>query len=284
MTKHMEIKPIACYLPEAETYFKSKGKSPELPISSLQKLNDVIWGLSKQTMTTVGARTSMGKSAFVGQIVADLLDQDKSVLYLSFEMTQRELVARLFSHKSRVPNYEVTKGNFESYINNWADFCEYLNDKKLVVTTGFGATWEEIDAFLSSLKKVPDVVIIDFIQSIKGSSKDGGKSFIDEYIRHFRQMCIEKNFAGVIVSQLNRSNQETKSKTPQMHQLKGTGYLEEHSDCVILLEWLYKTQSSKDKEKYQINVAKNRDGKTGFINVRFIPEIYTFKEYDETAD
>lgn len=60
-----------------------------------------------------------------------------------------------------------------------------------------------------------------------------------------------------------------------------TGALEEHSDSVVLLDWLYKTVKGAEMEDYKIHVAKNRNGRTGFVEAKFKPHYYHFEEKNE---
>jgi replicative DNA helicase len=55
--------------------------------------------------------------------------------------------------------------------------------------------------------------------------------------------------------------------------------LEEHSDMVLLLYWAwFYTRKPEDKNKYEIIVAKNRNGKTGKHECMYTPEFYLFEE------
>jgi replicative DNA helicase len=274
----MEIKPLTAYLSETEDVLNKRTSDPDLPITALPSLNNKTWGLPRGKMTIIGARTSMGKTAFALQIILDMLTNNKSVLYLSFEMKPQEIAERLFCNKYKIDNFELLVGKFSEYQPQWESFTQFLNNSKLIIADGFGKTWKELTDFMNTLTKQPDVVILDYIQSIAGSSVEG-KGFIDEYIRKFRELAISKGYAGVIVSQINRSNPDAKDKSPQLHQLKGTGYLEEHADLIILLNWVYKTQKIEDKSLYELNVAKNRSGRTGYIKLRYLPQYYLFEDW-----
>jgi replicative DNA helicase len=281
--KDLTVYPIQKYLPATRKVLEARGKEPELPIVSLPNLNKKIWGLSPSKMTIIGARTSVGKTAFAMQVAYDLAHQGHPVLYLSFEMKYDELIERIFVHRYKINNFDLLSGGFPKYQQQWADFENYLKDTRLVITDGFARKWQELDAFLDSLETVPKVIILDYIQAISQSSMEG-KGFIDEYIRHFRELCAYRNFAGVILSQVNRSNPDARDKTPQLHQLKGSGFLEEHADVVILLDWPCKHTKNTDPSKYHIHVAKNRTGRTGYMELKYIPETYTFEDIEDIRE
>ena len=258
----------------------NRGNNPELPILSLPTLNSKIWGLHKKKLTVIAARTSHGKSAFALQLAVDIAKQGKEVLFLSLEMNRQDMVERIFCNQKQIDNYHLLTGHFKDnaqYEKQYYDFLKEVDDMPLVFSDCIGRSWKEIDALVSGLKQKPQVIILDYIQAIK--LKSDQKEGLDDYIINFRKMAIDHNFAGILCSQINRDNQNEQDKRPQLHQLKGTGVLEEHSDVVIMLYWEYKTTSNESRINYfQANVAKNRNGRTGFVVMKYQPEYYLFTE------
>jgi replicative DNA helicase len=245
----------------------------------MPSLSDRIMGLPLGKMTVVGARTSMGKTAFAMQMMIDLLNIGAPILYLGFEMKPTELMDRLFCNLYKIDNYELARGAIHKHTKESEEFINDWQEKvTLVFADDFAKDWRELDDFLSTLKVKPLVIIVDFVQAIEHDHAND-KKFIDDYIRHFRMMCIRENFAGVIVSQVNRSNQEGKDKSPQLHQLKGSGFLEEHADLVLLLDWI--SRGKADESEFKVNVAKNRNGRTGYVKLKYYPQYYRFEEWKE---
>jgi len=191
-------------------------------------------------------------------------------------MKPPELLDRMFCNRYRVDNFELIRGKIDAYPTELEDFTKWARNVKLVFADDFAKDWNELDRFLVGLPTKPKVIVLDYIQAIAHNS-DKDKKFIDDYILNFRQMCVRENFAGVIVSQVNRMAPDSKTKEPQLHQLKGSGFLEEHADLVLLLDW-----RNKEKPDFSINVAKNRNGPTGWIDALYRPEHYRFEEKVDT--
>jgi len=124
-----------------------------------------------------------------------------------------------------------------------------------------------------------DVIFLDYMQNTRQNAKTKVDGY-DEYIRHFREMAIRYNFAAVLLSQINRTSQEGSDKKPYMHQMKGTGYLEEHSDAILLLHWPHKYDEKVDTNHYEVYIAKNKSGSTGSVNLRFYPQFSLFRQPD----
>jgi len=255
--------------------------APELPITSLPKLNEKMWGIRKRKLTVIGARTSQGKTSLAVQFCYDLAMQDKSVVFLSLEMENIECAERLLAHHYQINNRDLLKGQGDMYRDRAISFGEKMMTKKFIISDCIGRTWQEIDELVKnwhSIGKIPDVIILDYIQNIKLSGNTQ-KEQIDEYIRHFREMAIRYNFAGVLCSQINRTSPEAEDKIPQLHQLKGTGFLEEHADIVMLLHWPYFYDRKKgDKNHFELYLAKNKLGETGKIEMRYYPQHFMFRD------
>lgn len=248
-------------------------------------LSHKLHGIQKRELTVVGARTSHGKTAFISQVAVDLAMQDKEVLLLSLEMTKEKIGARIFCLVEHFNNTHAFRGGVNEYPARWEEFKRKTENFPLIITDILGKNWHDIKDMIDQTDLNPDVIILDYIQNIstRGQSKIEG---IDEYVGHFREMSIKRNFAAVLCSQVNRSSQDGDSKEPQLHQLKSTGFLEEHADNVLLLSWPYKytKQDStvvKNREDYTVYVAKNKDGETGYHKIKYIPEFYLFKEIEK---
>lgn len=265
---------------------EERPREPELAITSMPQLNRKIWGLRRGRLTIMAARTSHGKSALSLQVAKDLALSGKRVLYLSHEMTVEEMSERLFCSMEEVDNQVLLEGGFKTVAHKYAAWCGKIQNTNLVLSDQVGKTWKEIDDLLEDMNPRPDVVFLDYIQAIKGAgTMDVG--VLDEYIKNFRTMAKRYNYAGVLVSQINRSGQTVKGdKSPEIHQLKGTGFLEEHADVIVLLFWPHLVDSSKPAAEYWVHVAKNRSGRTGHIRLSYEGKYYLFKDrsVDEPAN
>lgn len=250
----------------------------------MPQLNNKLWGIRRGKLTVIGARPSHGKSTFVLQAAKDLALEGHNVLFLNFEMSNAETAERLLCNMYRINNRDLLMGKFNEHRHQFNNFQDDVQSMQLVFSDCVGSSWKEIDTLLNNMTVKPDVVIIDYIQAIKGVGvMDLGQ--IDEYIKKFREMAVTYNYAAVLVSQINRSAAQGKDHTPHVHQLKGTGFLEEHADVVILLYWPYKTNpSGEEPKKYWLDIAKNRGGITGSVRLDYIPEYCLFTDPSKPKD
>ena len=266
-------------LQKTKLILQSRGREPQIPIKSLPELNRKIWGLHTKKLTIVGGRTSQAKSAMLLQLAWDAASQGIPVLFLSLEMYEEDVNERLFFLTQRVDNLELIKGNINKYIELWDNFEKEVASKPIVITDMLGKTWQEIDEYLSTLTVKPKVVFIDHLQEAKSALFKNQKEIIEEYLKKLRVMAIRDDLSLVVASQINRASQDEKAGTePQLHHLKSSGYIEEGADIIILLHWPWSYSKKGDPNKFVLNVAKNRNGRTGWIDIRYRPECYFFYE------
>lgn len=283
MTTLSPVAPARDHLPSLGNLLKNRGKEPEIQLKSLPELSYKMWGIAPKELMCIAARTSMGKSSLALQVALDVASQGHRVLYLSLEMTVLSMLERMFCNKENVPGVEILRGNFSKYKEQWDSFCKHIQSTQLILTEGQGKNWKQIDALIGQIKPAPKVIILDYIQCVSGAGFEKRET-IDEYIRHLREMAIEHNFAAIIVSQINRSGAGGEDDDdPQIHQLKGSGYIEELCDKIVLCHWPWWNNKKNDKNQYRFILAKNRTGITGTINLRYIPEYFKFEDAREIA-
>lgn len=283
---NLNLNPLFKHFKPLRDNFNMRTEEPELPIRSLPVLNRKIWGIHKRKMTLIAARPSIGKSSIALQIAYDLAKQGKKIVFLSLEMTAEDILERLFCHEYKIDNQELLKGNFKIYENDFNKFEARMRTIPFSISDCIGRSWTEIDSVINHLSVKPDAIFIDHLNAIRVGRN--AKTDIDDYILNMYTLAKTKNIALVICCQINRDNQKDDDKTPQLHELKGSGNLEEMADIIIMLHWPFKyakKDQTIDRSKYFFIVGKNRNGLTGFVDIYFKPETYSY--YDvvkETND
>jgi replicative DNA helicase len=212
----------------------------------------------------------------------DLASQGHPVLFMSIESTSESVLERLFCYVKRINNYDLLTGQFNTHLPAWHEFLKEIESIPLVLDNTLGRDIGAIDSYITNLKEKPEAVFIDHIQDTDTMAKSEREG-IDKYLRHIRYLAIQFNFAVVACSQQNRASQGDDDKRPKLHQIKGSGGIEQISDIVLLLyyEGQGKAKDYAVNQKIEIHVAKNRDGLTGYIDhndIVYFPWFYSIED------
>lgn len=260
-------------------YLKALKDGREFKWDSMPDLNFILGGFERKKLVVIGGRPSEGKSALAVQMAYDFSKKHK-VLYLSLEMTEEEAMFRLLCHEKMIPNTDIYRGNLKNHVKKIQEFSDYLDEtnRRLIIQEQFGKTWEEVYQIIDHLKDdMPDIIFIDYVQCIQTKSKK--LDAIEDYIKNIRKFAIEQNCCIFLLSQINRGN-VTDNKEPSMDGLKGSGFLEEHADMIMLCSYPCKKDKKTPNDRFKILVEKNKNGMTGFHSCGFKPEHYKFYEYE----
>ena len=263
----VDLKPTLEVWRQMREEILSRKEYPEYPIG-LKDIDEVIWGLHKKELLTIGARTSVGKSDFAINIANNLADKKYRIIYFSLEMSKEQLVERLFSNQFEIDNMRLRKGKASDDILRYEkSFESYLIGINLLIDDHYGFYYDKVINVCELIK--PDFIIVDHIQMISPAGFKSKLEAIEEYVRKLKQLSLDLNFGTILLSQINRAGVEA----PSMENLKWAGILEEASDTVLLLRWEW------EANQYFVNVSKQRHGMVkSNIEIKFYPEFSKFTD------
>ena len=277
----MKIKQI---LTNIQKNILNRSDRPEMS-TGIGSLDEIMWGFKRGESVVVAGRTSMGKTSFMLHCARHLAKQGKKVIFISMEMSKETIAERFLVMENRIDNEKILKANFTAEEKRkLMDSILFMDDIDFNIQDDLGFKWEQIKAHVLSVK--PDIMFIDYIQMIPHIAGKNERESYSEYVRMTKEIAKQNNICIVLGSQVNRNAVEDKiPDIPKLHQLKGSGTLEENVDCVLLCHWPWKYKYSMKEEsanlnphEYLIDVAKNRNGRVGVTKIEFIPEWYTFRD------
>lgn len=241
--------------------------------------------ISPGRTTTLGARTSIGKSIFVMNWVGNMVLNGWYVGWFSPELDTNEIIDRMVCAEARIPIddwKEATLSNamFQDFINYRQKVYNQASDKLFINDAGV----QTVDDILNSVKirmlsSPVDVIVVDYLQKLKYEGSDLRKSITDA-VSKFYAFAKDNNVATILVSQLKR----TKEQYPQLSDLKESGDIENFSDNVILLHRDSVTHPT-DRQKAYYELPKNRVGQAlPPCRLRFLDYCLKFIEEDLPTD
>ena len=163
-----------------------------------------------------------------------------------------------------------------------------IADAPIYIDDTAGVTLRHVRATLRRLVKDRGVriAVIDYLQ-LMTPPNDGGRTHREQQIatlsRGLKALARELDIPIIVLAQLNRDvEKRTGSNRPRMSDLRESGTLEQDADVILLLHRAhYYTHNDEDLEKAELICAKQRNGPTGDVALRFRPEYMRFDNPEE---
>lgn len=268
------------------------------------ELDKMMSGLGRGDLTIVAARPGMGKSAYVlGRAVHVAMPKSDDVpglgvAFFSLEMPKEQLAARLLSSESRVDLKRFRTGNYDA--NDWKKLTDtaaligtlpiWIDDTSALNLTQLRAKVRKIEAACRRGEHGGEpsklgLVAIDYLQLMQGrKGATNREQEISEISRGLKQLAKEMGVPVMALSQLNRSveTRSTKDKRPQLSDLRESGAIEQDADNIIFIyRDEYYFRDSPDKGVAELILAKQRNGPTGTVRMKYTQE---YTRFDNLAD
>lgn len=243
-------------------------------------------GLHPGQLIIVAGRPAMGKTSLVLSMAQNSAVQSKSVVALfSLEMSKEELGFRLLSGLARIDSKRLRVGRLME--RDWPRLtvaADQLAKARIFIDDSGGLTVMDMRAKcrrLLSMEKKLDLIIVDYLQLMKGSKlsqKDGSREReISEISRNLKELAKELKCPIIALSQLNRGVESRQDKRPMLSDLRESGAIEQDADmvCFVYRDEVY-NKETEDKGVAELIVAKHRAGETATCRLAWIGEYTLF--------
>lgn len=256
------------------------GKMLGVP-SDLLDLDKALNGFQKTDLILLAARPSMGKTALALNIGTNAARKGKVVAIFSLEMSKSQLGTRLLSSASRVNSHYLNTGNIsDEDLTKVIDALKELSELKMYIDDTAGMGLLEMRSKVRRLRHEQglDMIIIDYLQLMQGGRAENRQQEISEISRGLKGLARELNVPILALSQLSRSVELRAEKKPQLSDLRESGSLEQDADIVMFLyrDEYYNRDDTSNQNIAELIIAKNRNGPTTSIRLRFDKEIVRF--------
>jgi len=191
--------------------------------TSLPEINSRFRGLKAGRITVISGLPSQGKSLLGGQLLMDCVEGGHKGLFLTWEMSEGELIDRFLAYLSRLPGDAITDPRkfaaeiedhasgviSEATKNRIAQAYRKAAELPLFVQAMHG---QSIISAISTIRrehrKAPvKVVAMDFVQRIpcaRGMEKQSYERQLTDIADRFQNLSQELGFHGILLSQLNK--------------------------------------------------------------------------------
>jgi replicative DNA helicase len=279
-------------------------------------------GLHPGDLYIVAGRPGMGKTSFVLNLAVNaaqprrvMTDEGEverpgyGVAFFSLEMPREQLASRVLASEGRVDVSKIRSGQIRG--EDWNKLTEaaamlgriplWLDDTPAISLLDLRAKLRRLQAEIARdagdgprAEKL-GIVMIDYLQLMSGRRDAGSREQeISEISRGLKQLAKEMQVAVIALSQLNRQveTRTTKDKRPQLSDLRESGAIEQDADAIMFIyRDEYYFEDSPDQGIAEVIVAKQRNGPTGKVRVRFesaytrfdnlAPDAYEYDNFDD---
>lgn len=245
-------------------------------------------GLQPSDLILVAARPSMGKTAFVLNIAEHVaFKSNLPVAIFSLEMSRGQLVNRLFAMEAKIDAQNIRNGTLSD--TDWERLIEsagVVGRSKLIIDDTPGITVPELRSKCRRYKLEEDIqlVIIDYLQLMAGSGRNNAsrQQEISDISRALKQLARELQVPVIALSQLSRAVEQRENHRPVLSDLRESGAIEQDADVVMFIyRDDYYHEDSEKKGIAEINIAKQRNGPIGTVDLVWLSQYTKFASLEK---
>lgn len=227
--------------------------------------------IQEHNLMVIAARTGVGKSGFALNLLEDLSKRYKC-LYFNMEMSESSIYRRLVSIMSSVPMDMLSNPQTDYQKKVVNESIKELSKRKIKIFTK-GQTIQSIRRrIIEEQKDEHTIVFIDYVGLICSVEKHKSLyELVTSVVKELRNISMTYNCTIFLLAQINRSGDDN----PKMRDLKESGELEQSATQVLILNGEETLQS---EQHIILEVAKNRDGRTGKTKLIYNRANQRFKE------
>lgn len=224
--------------------------------------------LSPGDMVVIGGRPSSGKTAFSIQLALKIAAQKKRVVYFSLETNKETIIDRMVACYGALP-LESIKRNYDFGLDT-AEVARTLDvmaglDIHVVEAAGRSVAWMESEA----LRLNADAVVVDYLSLVPEKAASIYER-VTKVSLALHTMAQKNHLLVIVLSQLNRAG----AGIPTMEHLRESGQIEQDADVIMLLA------TDRDTHECVVNVAKNKEGIVGAVQMYFDGARQRFSEME----
>lgn len=240
----------------------------------LTDLDRMTMGMKSGEMIVVGARPSMGKTAFAINVLRAVLTRDKRpAMLFSMEMGAEAIITRMTAAAGDL-TLDKLRDPTTMDDHDWPKLAAGVNilkDADLVIDDRPSLTPSQVRGAAKRWKDhLGDmgVVVVDYLGLMKAEGRHGTREQeVAEASRSMKALAKELGCPVIVLSQLNRSleSRDINSRRPRMSDLRESGAIEQDADLILFLyrHEVYAPDDERTRGIGEVIVGKQREGQLG---------------------
>jgi replicative DNA helicase len=286
--------------------------------TGIASLDRVMGGLQHSDLIVLAGRPGMGKTSLATNIAFNIAAAHRAeeqpdgsmktvdggvVGFFSLEMSSEQLATRIISEQTEIPSNKIRRGDItDQDYEKLVAFSQELQQIPLYVDQTGGISIAQLAARARRLKRQKglDVLIVDYLQLLAGSSKSSSSNRVQEITEittGMKALAKELSVPIIALSQLSRQVESRDDKRPQLSDLRESGSIEQDADVVMFVyreeyylknkeptekggEAWFKWEADMNRMKglAEVIIGKQRHGPTGTVELHFAGEFTRFSD------
>jgi replicative DNA helicase len=234
-------------------------------------------GVQPSDLIIIAADPSQGKTSLALNICQNMLDLSASILIVSLEMSERQLMSRMIAAKAETSIREL-KHNYPLA----EQVASTYHNQNIFIADTPNSDVHNIVGIIRSAKIRHNIqaVVIDYLQLLTSKARSREEE-VGQTARLLKNLAKELNIPIILLSQLNRAKQGS-DPFPTLRRLRDSGQIEEAADIVW---FIYRPEEYDNSPEYNgvpadglviHSIAKGRNYGTGQFEGHFKKEITKF--------
>jgi len=283
--------------------------------TGLTDLDRLMGGLQRSDLIVLAARPAMGKTSLATNIAFHVAKEFRSEItadghkkttnggvvgFFSLEMSAEQLATRILAEQAQISSSDIRRGNIhESQFAKLVDTSNLMSQLPLYIDDSGGISVAQLAARARRLKRQKglDLLIVDYLQLLSGSSKASSQNRVQELTEittTLKALAKELEAPIIALSQLSRQVENRDDKHPQLADLRESGSIEQDADVVLFVyreEYYLKNKEPKEGTpehmtwqaemeqvhgKAEVIIGKQRHGPTGTVQLAFEAQFTRF--------
>lgn len=254
---------------------------------------DFITGGLQTGFHVIGARPSVGKTAFATSLALNIAEAGNAIGIVSLEMPNVQLASRIVSMKSKIEFWRVFRNKHSSpeekeFINQQISDLSAL---PIFISDKAGVTGLDIRLKAEKLVRTHNAkcIIIDYLQLVDSSTNnknDNRQNEVQKLSRSLKLLSNDLDIPIIALAQVNRESEtpDKVNKVPKLSQLRESGAIEQDVDMGMIIDRPFKrgqtTNENNESTEFDADliIEKHRNGETRTIPLEFHPTTMRFTD------
>ena len=260
---------------------RSRGSLSGIPCG-LKALDDHMDGFQPSELNLIAARPGIGKTAFSLHCLLTAAQAGFPGAFLSLEMGQSQIEARLLSCLSGVHLWKIRKGILGA--GEWDKITagsNILNSLPVRFVFGLRNLRDVISSMIANVENEgTKILFLDYLQLMRADGAQNREREISMMSGELKSLAISLRVPIVCLSQLSRASERREDRRPGLSDLRDSGSIEQDADTVL---FLYRESIAEPKGEVEFIVAKGRNTGCGTFTGFFDGETQRFREIEEVG-